>query len=568
MTHQHQNIYKWKLLLPFEITQIKDEGDNTTTIIIPMAAPVNTRDITLTRIRDSTREELIQFSDAHMLFGSSSTSSENNMHAIVPALCRTCIGFTPPIPSSFSSVIAFDEAKRKNYALLSSLHTTNCLQVPLEEDLVALNAVDPSIGTTELLCYLLQTLDMSYEQFNKIECYNMLGAAIRDAALKLSMDAKAFLHTDHGICSEEVCTMYNFQKFISPCLMSIMNSSHRHMRLLCDMLWLDMDAASHLLDAGVPGFELRVENIDAFQSSCNPLISYNFYDLADSSKTSHDYSSLELQSVSRNESERIHLSRVAESCHQIQALIQAVQNQLVLNDTTGHFSLVGGKLKEYLSIPKYSTVKNSNRGDAEDCYIAFRKIKQNIRETICGAFYPSCEIECIYKKGVTFAEKFEISGKNAVFARNSAPDINPLLYTFLLLDNFTSRSDMNSLASMVQKSYMGRHREQSVWHNLEHAKLWNSHTIWSDMNKFVVFLIRLMKEAQAESVSSLMCFKPADSRLLRQKISHTCQHYAFYVALTLVNDIGLFPHIPNIKWRYTLTAMIVLIIMNIMFFLS
>jgi hypothetical protein len=173
-----------------------------------MAAPVNTRDITLTRIRDSTREELIQFSDAHVLFGSSSTSSENNMHAIVPALCRTCTGFMPPIPSSFSSVIAFDEAKRKIYALLSSLHTTNCLQVPLEEDLVALNAVDPSIGTTELLCYLLQTLDMSYEQFNKIECYNMLGAAIRDAALKLSMDAKAFLHTNHGICSEEGCMYY------------------------------------------------------------------------------------------------------------------------------------------------------------------------------------------------------------------------------------------------------------------------------------------------------------------------------------------------------------------------
>ena len=61
-TMTHQDIHKWKLqsllsvrtalrLIPFEITQIKDEGDDTTTIIIPMAAPVKTiRDITLTWI--------------------------------------------------------------------------------------------------------------------------------------------------------------------------------------------------------------------------------------------------------------------------------------------------------------------------------------------------------------------------------------------------------------------------------------------------------------------------------------------------------------------------------------
>lgn len=376
----------------------------------------------------------------------------------------------------------------------------------------------------------------------------MLGAAVCDAGQKLGMNQDAFLQMQHGFCSEEVCTLFNFQKYMSPCMMSFMNGSHCHMQLFREMLGLEMDEALSLLDDGIPGFKLTTEVNIVLESSCNPLVSYNFYDLADSSKTSCDYSTVELQFVSQNESEQIGSSRVAESCHQLQALIQAVQNQLVLNDTTGHFSLVAGKLKEYLSIPKYSTLKNASRGDTDECYLAFRNIKKNIRETVYGVFYPSGEIaDCSYVKGATFAEKFDSRGRDAV-AKHSGMVTNPLFYTFLLLDNVTSSSDMKALASMFQKSYMGRHRGQSKFHNLEHAKLWDSHTILSAMNRFVVFLIRLMKEEQTGSLLPLQCFKPAD-RLLRQKISHTCQHYAFYVALTLVNEIGLFPCIPNIKWR-------------------
>jgi hypothetical protein len=120
------------------------------------------------------------------------------------------------------------------------------------------------------------------------------------------------------------------------------------------------------------------------------------------------------------------------------------------------------------------------------------------------------------------------------------------------MDNIYVPSEISSFANMLQQSYMGRHAQQSQTHNLKHTQLWNSDIVWSDMNQFVIYLINVMKDQNTvDMVKSLHGFKTsaAELTLLKQKISHSCQQYAYFVALAIAQSIGLYPVIPNIEWK-------------------
>ena len=82
MGNNRHSIYKWRfqkayparlmlLLMPIVVVTVPDdESGEDHIIMIPLTAPVNGRDVTLTRIMDATIEEYIQYSSSHVLFGS------------------------------------------------------------------------------------------------------------------------------------------------------------------------------------------------------------------------------------------------------------------------------------------------------------------------------------------------------------------------------------------------------------------------------------------------------------------------------------------------------------------
>jgi hypothetical protein len=121
---------------------------------------------------------------------------------------------------------------------------------------------------------------------------------------------------------------------------------------------------------------------------------------------------------------------------------------------------------------------------------------------------------------------------------------------FLLLDNIFSASDIDAFALILQNSYIGKHRDQSEAKQLDHSSLWNSITIWDDWNKMVFYLVNLLKDKDTfHSLSTVKSVEYQPGKLLTQKISNTCQQYALYITLTIVDEIGLFPNIPGADWK-------------------
>ena len=232
-----------------------------------------------------------------------------------------------------------------------------------------------------------------------------------------------------------------------------------------------------------------------------------------------------------------HLLRILTKCEAVKETVRRDENSL-------HFSSMKTNMEAYLRIEKYSTVSNANRKD-DFCYNKFRNIKTELRKTIRIAWYPDYHAACSYVKPVTYTEKMK-----SIFTGNIKPEKDQLFYAFLLLDNIFSATDIDVFILILQTSYMGKHKEQSEARQLDHSKLWDSQPIWENWNKMVFFLINLLKEP--DTYHSLSDVHQGDVKTLdfvKQKINNTCQQYALYITLTIVDEIGLFPEIPGAKWK-------------------
>jgi hypothetical protein len=275
--------------------------------------------------------------------------------------------------------------------------------------------------------------------------------------------------------------------------------------------------------------------------------------------------------------------RILAKCHDVLSKIKKEKENLSCE--------MKGLLFKYLkSTP--SDRKNSTRNEA-GAYIQMRKMKEKIREMIAALFYPGVNVHCGYKVGQTYIEKIYKQAKlKAVFSDATPPDTCKLLNVFILLHNIYVPDNIGSFTKMLRNSYKKMHVEASTAHNISHTELWNSDAVLLDMNLFILETIAIMKDKETivilrdinKDCEELLlpdylsssdddaetnelqddndrteltkkCNKHENIQkeqyisLFHQKISHCCQQYAFFVALTIANMIGLYPIIPGCSWR-------------------
>lgn len=295
------------LLMPIVVVTVPDdESGEDHIIMIPLTAPVNGRDVTLTRIMDATIEEYIQYSSSHVLFGS--MTQDDRDHDIVGVFNRS---YCQP-QLQFSTTINFLYLKEKITMFLSTLSVNKgtCMKNPTEATRTVAQNAEATEGTTTLLCFFLSCLQYCFSNFDKEECFDKLNRAVHEAVRIFPEETdRAALLLRNDLVPVEIVAIINFQIYIYPCMCAIMDANHRSMRVYLDMI----GCSRELYSIECPGFKLCRENT-ATDSACNPMIVYHFYDLKDSSKSSSDYSVAELQYVSKNQSDQIEHSRVQEFC--------------------------------------------------------------------------------------------------------------------------------------------------------------------------------------------------------------------------------------------------------------
>ena len=141
---------------------------------------------------------------------------------------------------------------------------------------------------------------------------------------------------------------------------------------------------------------------------------------------------------------------------------------------------------------------------------------------------------------------------------------------FRLLDNLYHPEDTYYLLAVIRDSYKGDHLEASKSHKICHNELFASWQIYKSMNDFTDFIVKVMKDFNNWDVIAdqhhnlrliYVTFQISDSDteevkkekekkkdLVKHKLKRCCQHYSFFVTLTMVKYFGLFPILQGCEW--------------------
>jgi len=321
-------------------------------------------------------------------------------------------------------------------------------------------------------------------------------------------------------------------------------------------------------------------------------MTYKFY-VPNKNKKLHELSLREFQSICRQANNVLYHSVQEEAYH---GIIQKCHDSLSRLKATSKD--ISKEMKQYLaefvvstSSDKHNSTRN-NKNDGPTPYINMRMTKQLQRDMIAATFFPHLQISTSYVQGKTYIEKINTKNKlKNVFEGDTPHESSKLLQVFILLDNIYIPDNILSFIKMIRNTYNKMHLDSSSYHHISHTELWNSHTVLEDMNKFILETIRIMKskgtileirkfnslldalyneddaerdsaneenndgpeqrldedKGQKEQKKKKKKEETDEMSLFHFKITHCCQQYAFFVALTIANMIGLYPIIPGCR---------------------
>jgi hypothetical protein len=217
------------------------------------------------------------------------------------------------------------------------------------------------------------------------------------------------------------------------------------------------------------------------------------------------------------------------------------------NELDNDYASMAENIMLYLQMTR-SELKNSNR-KKNNAFNLWRHQKVQLRNSIAKHFYPDSIVSCQYTQGTTFIEKICKGKHNEVFSENAPQEQDIHFFVFLLLDNIYIPSEINCLMKILQESYIYRHSKSSETHNIQHTLIWNSTRVFQDIIDFIFITTTLMK---CVNVQDYCCEKNHYANIdttLRQKISHGCHQYALFIAMQLIQEVGLYPDMDNITWQ-------------------
>ena len=311
---------------------------------------------------------------------------------------------------------------------------------------------------------------------------------------------------------------------------------------------------------------------------------YTFF-IPKKNKKLHDFTLDHFQSVCRKRNNILYHSVQEEAYH---GIIQKCHDALsLMKESTGDMSSETKQVLLDFLMSSNSDKKNSTRKKDVDPspYIKMRTAKQLQRQMIADTFFPQLQVSTSYVQGKTYIEKrYKKNKLKNIFEGETPHENSKLLQVFLLLDNIFIPDNIVSFIKMIRNTYNKMHLDSSIYHHISHAELWNSCTVLEDMNKFILETIKIMKnkgtmlEIRSSNYELLQLYdedhSPGDSAdeesidedvsdedkpkkkkkketdemsLFHFKITHSCQQFAFFVALTIANMIGLYPIIPGCR---------------------
>lgn len=465
------------------------------------------------------------------------------------------------------------------------------------------------ISPTRLLIKLMLLLDKAYNGFNSSSCYEKLLVLVNDVSSNINSTClpEAYVELNATLRFQRMMRPYCLILMDGSHRHSLMILEAYRLpstAIACNRF----DDAKHKSDEHRLGFRVYGNQEPTFndKSICN--MSYKFYDMnIPSEKQIYDYSYKQLQQVSANidlsgslqvKEETIH--KILEKCGKFVRTIESDKDMNQMEELVG----------AYLNSTE-SQVNNSAR--AEDSYCnRMRSHKELLREKLSESFFPSLNIKYTYVQGITYIERFARSCPKEVFKDGICPSFtDPNLLTFLLLDCILIPTEVASFLNVMHNSYSRDHADDSAAHNISHSEIWNSPQLLGDMVLFTWYLIDLMKDQNViplldgnEEVKKIFSSNDNDSsnnnngtqkkqnnndsnndndnesqternqndssnsnevtrrepkkrkkknmkiQALNQKRNHCCQQYAFFVALHVVQHIGMYPVIEHIPWKF------------------
>jgi hypothetical protein len=212
---------------------------------------------------------------------------------------------------------------------------------------------------------------------------------------------------------------------------------------------------------------------------------------------------------------------------------------------------MANNIRQYLQMTP-SELKNSNR-KKQSAYNVWRNQKVELRKLIAKVFYPESTVSCSYKQGITYIEKICKRKLDEVFTNNAPQQLNTQYYVFLLLDSIYAPSEIICFINLLQESYIYRHSLASKLHNIQHTEIWNSKHVFQDIVDFIFLTVTMMKCVNVQNYCyhkyTLQISSAGIDATVRQKITHCCHQYALFIAMKIIQDIGLYPEIANSSWE-------------------
>ena len=371
------------------------------------------------------------------------------------------------------------------------------------------------------------------------------------------------------------------------------------------------DYAKNRPDGHCLGFRVYPNQERKFndKSICN--MSYKFYDMnIPSEKQIYDYSYKQLQQVSACLNLSDTLSVKEETIHKILEkcgkFVRTIESDKGINDMQ---ELVG----DYLNSTE-SEVNNSARDeDSCYNRMRNRKefLREKLSESFFPSLrIKYAYVQGItYIERFAHSRPKEVFKDNVCPSFT-----DPNLLTFLLLDCILIPTEVASFLNVMHNSYSRDHADDSAAHNISHSEIWNSPQLLEDMVLFTWYLIDLMKDQNViplldgnEEVKQIFSSNDNDSsnsndgtqkkkndddsskdnddgtqternrndssnsyevtqkeakkkkqkkkkniklQAFNQKRNHCCQQYAFFVALQVVQHIGMYPVIERCPWKF------------------
>ena len=580
--------------------------------LFPISPLLNCRDVGESRIVDPMKPKLLKNSCCHGILGQMAkvdvgatppqgyveTASIFNRYASLDSFVVDCKIY-------FTNTLEIDGVKEKVKAIIKKIRSNKKYQLPNHDELIKKkfelkidkkieNATDPSM----LLLFLMEYLDKCYNGFNSTDCYLRLKlVSLNNEKNNTEAELPPCIVTA-GI---EVQATFLFQKMMFPYCLSFMNGNHRHARMLqlafpsCPLairLQNDSDdtiANTNVNDISKDGYILPAtsgvgvtatfENDEASVDLDTYKMKYSIYNIVENTLLS-DLTSNQMKQISILQNDLLVSSQAEEIIWDILNKCKSIMEIIKVDDTC-KFAEVDNAIQDYLKMTP-SALHNSERNKQSSPYHLMRFIKERLRTIIAKVFYPNVRVITKYKAGVTYIEKMTTTKRLDRIFEKPYPEITPkLLSIFILLDNIYVATEIGTFMNLLKNSYKRQHANQSMHHKISHTEVWDYPDVFADMNIFVAYIIKVLKvipttsngilnelintmrtsdSTQDEDVLNDDESKEDDGKrkrtkvplflsLLRQKVSHCCQSYAFFVAMAVAETIGLFPIISGCDWK-------------------